>query len=166
MMPRQGRGFDRAVRTDLDSLHADLTTGEEPIATEAMLVGLPAPVARYLRYTGVVGKPLVRTIRVRQAGKIRPGTGRWVPLDALQYYRVNPPGFVWSGRIRLGPLTLGRARDSYLHGRGRMLVRIASLVTVIDGRGAEMDQGSRMRYLSEMMFFPSAFLAPTSPPTP
>ena len=39
-----------------------------------------------------------------------------------------------------------------------MLVRIASLVTVIDGRGAEMDQGSRMRYLSEMMFFPSAFL--------
>ena len=36
------------------------------LVTEAMLQHLPAPVQRYLRYTGVVGKPWVRTARVKR----------------------------------------------------------------------------------------------------
>jgi hypothetical protein len=39
-----------------------------------------------------------------------------------------------------------------------MLIKAASLFTVADARGKEMDQGEMMRYLSEMMWFPSAFL--------
>ena len=42
-----------------------------------------------------------------------------------------------------------RARDMYLEGKGHMLVKVASLFTVVDATGAEMDQGSMMRYLSE-----------------
>jgi hypothetical protein len=38
-----------------------------------------------------------------------------------------------------------------------MLVKVASLLPVADAKGEEMDQGSMMRYLSEMMFFPAAF---------
>jgi Family of unknown function (DUF6544) len=39
-----------------------------------------------------------------------------------------------------------------------MLIKAASLVTVADAGAEEMDQGSLMRYLSELMWFPSAFL--------
>jgi hypothetical protein len=39
-----------------------------------------------------------------------------------------------------------------------MLVRAGSLFTVVDGEGEEMDQGAMMRYLSEMIWFPTAFL--------
>jgi hypothetical protein len=39
-----------------------------------------------------------------------------------------------------------------------MLIKAASLFTVDDAEGPEMDQGEMVRYLSEMMWFPSAFL--------
>lgn len=154
------RGFSRLVRGDVRALlgRASSSTGAG-IVTEEMLTDLPEPVRRYLRHTGIVGKPLVRTVRLRQRGKMRPGPGRpWIPLDAEQHYSVEPSGFVWDGTLRVGPVRLGRARDMYRDGHGDMLVKVASLFTVVDARGEEMDQGSMMRYLSEMIWFPSAFL--------
>jgi hypothetical protein len=82
-----------------------------------------------------------------------------MPLDAEEYYSVQPPGFVWAGVLRLGPLPVGRARDMYAEGQGRMLVKVASLWPVVDASGAQTDRGSMMRYLSEMIWFPAAFLA-------
>src|SRR3974377_2453496 len=81
-----------------------------------------------------------------------------MPLAAEEHYSVQPPGFVWAGTLRLGTLSVGRARDMYTGGRGRMLVKVASLWPVIDASGEQTDQGSMTRYLSEMIWFPAAFL--------
>jgi hypothetical protein len=124
-----------------------------------MLGGLPEPVQRYLRYTGVLGRPSAQTVYLRQQGRVRLGSGQWwIPLQAQQWYSVRPPGFVWDATMRVAGIPVGRARDMYQAGQGRMLVKAASLITVADAKGQEMDQGSRMRYLSEMMWFPTAFL--------
>ena len=40
-----------------------------------------------------------------------------------------------------------------------MLVKVASLWPVVDASGEQMDQAEMMRYLSEMIWFPIAFLA-------
>ena len=125
-----------------------------------MLADLPEPVRRYLRYTGVVGRPFPGTIRLRQKGRMRPGPGQpWLPVDAEEHYSVQPPGFVWAGTARVGPLAVARARDMYAEGKGRMLVKVASLWPVVDASGEQMDQAAMMRYLSEMIWFPAAFLA-------
>jgi hypothetical protein len=47
----------------------------------------------------------------------------------------------------------------YAEGHGRMLVKVASLWPVADASGVQTDQAAMMRYLSEMMWFPAAFLA-------
>jgi hypothetical protein len=39
-----------------------------------------------------------------------------------------------------------------------MLIRAGSVFTVVDNEGSELDQGSMMRYISEMILFPRAFL--------
>jgi hypothetical protein len=153
------RAFSRLVQRDVQGLLAHAWTGEARTVTEDMLAGLPAPVRRYLTWTGIVGKPLVHTVYLRQQGKIRPGNGQlWLPLDAQEYYAVQPPGFVWDARLHLGPLPVGRGRDRYANGRGSMLIKAASVVTVVDASGEAMDQGSMLRYLNEMMWFPTAFL--------
>ena len=59
----------------------------------------------------------------------------------------------------MGPLAVGRARDMYAEGKGRILVKVASLWPVADASGEPMDQAAMMRYLSEMIWFPAAFLA-------
>ena len=67
------RAFARLVRRDVQELQARASTGRAGAVTEEMLTGLPEPVCRYLRYTGVVGKPVPGTIRLHQEGRMRPG---------------------------------------------------------------------------------------------
>jgi hypothetical protein len=154
------QAFTRLVRRDVQALRARASPGRAGVVTKEMLADLPEPVRRYLRYNGVVGRPFPGTVRLRQKGRMRPGTGqRWLPLEAEEHYSVQPPGFVWAGTVRVGPLAVGRARDMYAEGRGRMLVKLASLWPVADASGEQTDQAAMMRYLSEMIWFPAAFLA-------
>ena len=69
------------------------------------------------------------------------------------------PGLCGAGALRLGPLVVVRARDMYAEGTGRMLVKVASLWPVADASGAQTDQAAMMRYLSEMIWFPTDFVA-------
>ncbi len=47
-------------------------------------------------------------------------------------------------------------RDKYENGKGYMLIKLASLFPVADARGPETDQGAMLRYLGEMVWYPSA----------
>jgi Family of unknown function (DUF6544) len=155
-----GRAFARLVRRDVQALRAGASPARAGVVTEEMLTDLPGPVARYLRYTGVVGRPFPGTVWLRQKGRMRLAPGQpWIPLDAEEHYSVQPPGFVWAGTARLGRLPVVRARDVYAGGQGRLLVKVASLWPVVDASGEQMDQGEMTRYLSEMIWFPAAFLA-------
>jgi hypothetical protein len=128
--------------------------------TQAMLEELPAPVKRYLIYAGVVGKSIPRTVRLKQVGKIRSDIGKpWMPLDADEYYTVEPPAFVWIASMRMAGLPAVMARDRYVQGAGGMLVKLASLMSIADATGEEIDQGAQMRYLNELtLWFPAALL--------
>jgi hypothetical protein len=131
----------------------------EHLVTAEMLQNLPEPVQRYLDYTGVVGKPWVDSGHLKQTGRFRQGLERpWMPMTAEQSYTTNPPGFVWNARFKMAGLPLLRARDKYEGGHGHMFGKLAGLFTVFDMRGEELDQGTMLRYLSEMIWFPSAFL--------
>jgi hypothetical protein len=151
--------FHRLVLSDVQTLLAGSTGGEARLINEAMLDRLPEPVQRYLRYTGVIGKPFVRRVHLRQSGRMLLANGTpWIPLKAEQWYSVRRPGFVWSATLHIGPIPIVRARDMYRIGEGSMLIKAASLVTVADAKGKEIDQGEMVRYLSEMIWFPSTFL--------
>ncbi len=129
------------------------------VITTEEIQNLPEPVQRYMKFSGVVGTPWIRTARVKQAGRFRMGPDRpWMPVKADQIFTTDPPGFVWRASFKLFGLPLMSARDSYQAGHGHMFGKLAGLVNIFDARGLEMDQGSLVRYLGEMIWFPTAFL--------
>jgi hypothetical protein len=155
-------GYLRFKQTTYDRVRSIFSAAEqkEDVVTPEMLAGLPEPVQRYLRYAGVVGKPLVSTVRLRQEGRIRQDEeSPWMPLRAEEYYTVSPPTFIWQAGARVAGLPLMRVRDHYVAGSGRMFITLGGLFAVGDTQGPEMDQGGMMRYLNEMMWFPAAFLS-------
>lgn len=156
-----GRAFERGVADARDRLLRDARQPAPEVVTDAMVADLPVAVQRYLRHAGVVGRRIPRTAHLVQRGAMHPSAdGPWLPLEAEQDYSVDPPGFVWGAIVRVGPLPVIRGCDSYLGGHGHMDIRAASLVRIVDETGDEMDQASLLRYLSEMVWFPMAFLAP------
>lgn len=153
--------FKRKTNDEVRRLFAAADQEGEQIVTAEMLQELPHPVRRYLTYTGVVGRPMVKTVRLKQEGRIRQDEQQpWMEIAAEEYYTVSPPTFVWRAGARMGgiPLPLARVRDRYAGGKGNMLITLGGLLPMDDARGPEMDQGSMMRYLNEIMWFPAAFL--------
>lgn len=130
----------------------------QPITAE-MLDPLPAPVQRYLDFTGVIGQPWIETVRLQYSGLFRLGVDKaWMPLNVTQYYTTNPPGFLWKARFKMAGLPLLVGNDVYKAGHSHMQGKLAGLITVVDGQGEEVDQGTMVRYLQEMTWFPTAYL--------
>jgi hypothetical protein len=128
--------------------------------TEEDLDGLPEPVERYLRYTQIIGKEKIRTVRLKQRGYFRTKEDqKWMPLKAEEYFTVDPPGFLWFGRIRMLPFVNVAAIDKFSNGEGSLVVKMMSAFKVAEAKGEEYDQAELVRFLSEMIWFPSAFLS-------
>ena len=138
----------------------DNNTAPTPrLVTSEMLQDLPEPVRRYLVYTGVVGKPWIDTVYLKQTGRFRQGVDRpWMPMIAEEFYTTDPPTLTWNARFKVAGLPLLRGRDRYESGQGHMFGKLVGLFTIFDVRGEELDQATMIRYLNEIMWFPTAFL--------
>lgn len=125
----------------------------------AQLAGLPAPVARYFRFSLTPGQPLYRTARLVQEGEFALRPGAWRAMRAEQFVTISRPGFVWDASIGLVPGIAMRVRDEYSDGSAAMLGKVAGLVPVIDRRDTPgLAEGALLRWLAEAPGFPPALL--------
>lgn len=132
------------------------------LITDADVLRLPEAAQRYLRYTRVVGKEPIQTVRLKQRGFFRTQPGqKWLPMVAEQYFTTNPPAFLWHGKIRPFPLISISAKDRFSDGHGSLRVKLLSLVPLASIHGPEADQSELLRYLGEIIWFPTAWLSDT-----
>jgi hypothetical protein len=155
-----GWSFDTMVREETGDLFGTVVNSPGNLVTREMLNGLPPPVRRFLENSNVVGRPAVASVRLKQSGTMMTKQGGdWVPFEAEQYFTVDPPAFIWKARMQAAPLIDVAARDKYQNGRGNMLIKALSLIPIADSKGPEMDQGTLLRYLAEMTWFPSSLVS-------
>ena len=121
-----------------------------------VIVELPPPVARY-RQLAVGDRAPVHTLELRHVGTFcMSSTSKPMPIRGTQLFTSDPPGFVWSARIQMFPGVWVDARDMAVSGEGSMRVLLDSTVSIADARGPELDQGSALRLLAEMVWYPTA----------
>ncbi|MBI3396689.1 MAG: hypothetical protein HY042_12700 [Spirochaetia bacterium] len=134
-----------------------------PAITENDLLSLPAPAQRYLRFMGGVGQERDVSFRSHFRGRFRSSADApWKDLDALQF--TNGPHDIARLFYMVLPFygvpVLGR--DTYAHGKGRLLVRVLDSVTVQDGQGMEFDLGELVTWLNDaVLLCPSMLLTPS-----
>ncbi|MGM9510542.1 DUF6544 family protein [Larkinella sp. GY13] len=152
--------FNANGMAEVRGLIAESGSAKTPVITAESLTPLPPVVQKWLKRAGVVGKKRIQTVHLKQIGRMRtkPG-GSWMPVEAEQVFTVSQPGFIWLARIEAAPLFFLVGRDQYRHGRGNMRIKALALVPVADAKGAEIDQGTMLRYLAETVWFPTAALS-------
>ena len=144
--------FERRVNRELRALLAVAPAAPSASAPAA----LPAPVERY-RQLAVGSHAPVQTVRLRHGGTFRmSATGKALPIRGMQLFTADPPGFVWTGHVRMFPGVWVDARDLSIDGKGSMRVLVDDVVPVADVQGAQIDQGSALRLLAEMVWYPTA----------
>lgn len=131
------------------------------VVTAAQLDALPEPARRYLEWCGIEGRQVPPTASIRQTGRLRSAADkRWLPFAAEENYTTMPPTFSWRAKVSVAGIPLVRALDSYAEGHGRTTARLARVIGLVDLHGAGMGPAALLRYLSEMVWFPGAFVLP------
>ncbi len=145
--------YDREIAHGLDRAVA------MPLLTEADLGPLPAPVQRYIRLNGAVGQPRVQNFRARFHGQIRSGPdARWMSFSGEQYNFYDQPSrlFLMDASMLGVPF---QAFHRFVGPAATMRVKVASVVTMVDAKGPEMDEAETVTLFNDMcVFAPGALI--------
>jgi uncharacterized protein DUF6544 len=152
----------RQFLKELAAIGLPVGPGPVDIVTASQIVHLPEPAQRYLRFMGVVGHPQDWSFRLGFTGRFRTKPQKpWMKCEAWQYNNRLALARIFHIHIRLGGLLPIFARDTYVEGHGRMLVKLLDLFTVADGTGEEYDIGELVTYLNDgVLGGPSMLLVP------
>jgi hypothetical protein len=144
-----GRLYRRFLSTVAATKLSPTTPDDTPVTSDD-LAHLPTTAQRYLRFMGVEGHPRVWSFRAHFTGRFRRQPDRgWMPCQAWQYNTAAPISRVFHMHARFAHLLPMVARDTYVHGRGRMHGKLLDLITVVDGTGDEFDVGELTTYLND-----------------
>ena len=82
----------------------------------------------------------------------------WFPLTATEYFTIAQPNFLWDSKMKTSSFFWVNAIDSYIRGKGNMLIKLNSSITIADSWGIELDKSGLFRYISEAVLFPTKLL--------
>ena len=153
--------FQRMIKQETTALLTQNKISNEKIVTESDIENLPAPVQRWMRSSGAVGQPYIYAGKVFQKAemKLKPQQENWMKAAAVQYTTIDKPGFIWSVDVKINGLLSFVGRDKFENGKGEMLIKMNSLIKIVNERGEKLDEGTLQRYLGEMVWFPSLALS-------
>lgn len=98
-------------------------------------------------------------ITVKQKAEFKTDVkSEWKPITAVQYYTTDSPNFLWTSEMKSSNFFWVNAIDSYINGKGNMLIKLNSSITVADSWGIELDKSGLFRYISEAVLFPTKLL--------
>ena len=121
-----------------------------PLVTESDLRHLPAPVQKYLRVAGAVGKPRIHNFRAVFSGDFRNGLdGPWMVFRSEQCNFLDQPT-----RLFLMKASMYRLPVEGLHlfrgDNASMQIKVASLFQVVDAKGPEMNQSETVTLFNDL----------------
>lgn len=129
-----------------------------PVVREEEIAHLPAPVQKYLRTAGVIGKPHVRNMRVRCTGQIRPKVdGGWLDFESQQYNFFDNPARLFFIESSMYGLPFD-GLHSYVGPTAIMQIKVAAMLLVVDAKGPEMNQGETVTMFNDMCIMAPATL--------
>ncbi|MGH1364588.1 MAG: DUF6920 family protein [Calditrichia bacterium] len=153
--------FMNMVESEVFEMNAVRTTGQE--AGTQQPENLPLPVKKWLSVSNIMSLGRIETVYLEQETfiKLKPNQKDWYSGTAKQYFTTQPPAFIWHVDLTMNPLIQVSGRDKYVNGKGEMLIKLFSLISVADAKeNHKVDQGTLQRYLAEIAWFPSAALNP------
>ncbi len=144
--------FDAQFRDSARAALADSSAASNALVTEQDLVGLPAPLAAYVRRSGAVGKPAVTSFSAQFHGRIRSAPDQaWMPFtgEQLNTYGPHPRRVFIMDATRSGiPVTV---LHSFRNSTATMRAKVLSLFPVVNASGPEMDRGETVTVFNDLV---------------
>lgn len=154
--------FNKQIESELKKLKQNkLSKSENRVIAENDLKEIPEPVSKWLNESGIIGKKKIKAVNLKQSGlmKLEPDQKEWFKPEAEQYISVNEPGFLWQVNLAMMPIIKTKGRDLFYQGNASMLIKIASLLPVVNQKeNDKLNESALHRFLLELPWYPTAAL--------
>lgn len=116
---------------------------------------LPELIQTWMNYVGSESDYFPLAVQFKQKGRLRLAPDKdWLNFNANQYITLDPPSFLWAARVGDGEIMQFSGVDQYLNGKGNMNIALYGLIDVVDASGNQIDEGTAIRYLGEIVWYP------------
>jgi hypothetical protein len=151
--------FNSTVKKETEIIVSGIH-GDTSIILEKDVKYLPEIIQQWMQASGVIGKEKVSSVRLIQIGEMRTTSkSKWMSFMATQSFNVEQPSFIWITEVDVFPIIKMVGRDKLFNGQGEMLIKLASLLPVVnEANNKKINSGSMLRYLAEIVWFLSAAL--------
>ena len=152
--------FNKMVQKESKQILQNSQVENLPVISKDDINHLPKTVQKWMKNSGAIGKEKIVSVRLQQTGTMRTKPeSKWMLFTAKQYFNVENPAFIWTTKADAMPIINMVGRDKLYEGEGEMLIKLGSLIPVVDeGKNDKINQGAMIRFLAEMCWFPSAAL--------
>ena len=153
--------FNMMVQKESVSLFEKIVRSNEDVVSEKDVLHLPEIVQKWMKNSGVIGRPKINSVRLQQEGQLKnKPNGKWVQFTAKQYFNTREPSFVWSAKIQKNSLLYILGRDKLNEGNAEILIKVWGIISVVNEvDNFRINSGSMQRFLGEMCWFPSAAIS-------
>lgn len=149
--------FDRRVADEATALFKGVPPAGAPIDVAAATADLPFLVRRYLRQALGASTVPVESARLLHGGRFRlRADATWLDVEGEEYFRTDPPQYLWHAVVRMAPLLWFEVRDFYREGDAQVLAKLDSVVPVAESAGPEVAISALIRWAGETVLFPQA----------
>jgi hypothetical protein len=138
---------------------AQPTEHDRPVLTEGDLLPLPAPVARYVRQSGAVGKPRVNAFRAVIHGRIRSGADKpWMEFtgEQINTYGLSPERF-FTMAAAMAHLPVD-VLHVFTGDSATMRVKLCSLLPMVNASGPDLTRAETVTVLNDLCVLAPAAL--------
>lgn len=152
--------FNRMVHNETQEILKNLNLEHPIYIKKDAIKHLPTIVQKWLISSGVLENERAVSVRLLQEGEMKTSPdGKWMTFTANQYFNCDNPSFVWKTRVKPLPFAFMNGRDKLINGEGQMLIKLFSMITLVnEGANEKINAASMQRYLAEMCWFPSAVI--------
>lgn len=153
--------FQKMVEHETNDLLEKIAPKKSKLIVKSDIDHLPFIVQRWLLNSGIIDIERIISVRLKQSGKMKTSPkSKWLSFNAEQYFDVSDPSFIWSAQVDYLAVTSLLGRDKFLDGKGDMLIKIAGLIPIVNvAQNERINSASMLRYMAEMVWFPSAALS-------
>ncbi|PQV50462.1 hypothetical protein CLV33_102324 [Jejuia pallidilutea] len=152
--------FNTMVKTETAQILQNLNIENTNTVLEKEILHLPEIIQKWMLNSGVVGKENINSVRLQQKGKMKTKpNSKWLNFTAEQCFNVKEPAFIWSTKVDVMPMLKMVGRDKLINGKGNMLIKLAGIIPIVnEGENEKINSATMLRYLAEIVWFPSAAL--------
>lgn len=148
---------EMSIDGKISELRDSINFNSTKLFTHSELEKQPELLQRYFNTVITDTSKIPKFVTVKQNGKLKTDiNSEWKDLTAVEYFTTEQPNFLWNSKMSTSKFFWVNAIDSYISGRGNMLIKLNSSVTIADSWGLELDKSGLFRYLSEAVLFPTA----------